>query len=464
LVFLTLRLDLYRVSILYRDEALLEFVVTTYQILKKLIISRRKSMQTPMPLEVNIASATNYNSKGSSRSARGVRCEISGSGVVEQTRSLEQYQEFYRSDPLLRSFIESAPHAIIVTDDKGVIRSCNPFAEKLFGYTEVEVFGKAFSTLAGRPHLGRSTGGSIFCSEPSPSKSVPNNEAKARKKSGELCPVEIVSNQLVLDESPVYVHFIRDVSFRLRFEKRISELQQELIHLSQTNVLGELASAITHELNQPLTAITNYAAAAKQCGCKASPEDLESSFALMDKAASQAKRAWQIMHKLRKLVQHRGAECTNCDLRATLEDAVQLATLGTSHHRIQVTLDMPASPVMVLMDRVQIQILLTNLVRNAVDELNTWDGERKVRVMLQVCPDKTAAVSVEDTGPGIAPEVFESIFDPFHTTKPDGLGMGLSICRRIAEAHDGRLSAANRAEGGAVFSFIVPMSSEILGE
>lgn len=421
-------------------------------------------MQTPMPLEVNTASATIYNSKESSQTAHAVRCQISGSGVVEQMRSLEQYQEFYRSDPLLRSFVESAPHAIIITDDKGLIRSFNPFAEDLFGYTEPEVFGQPFATLAVRMSLGRSTGGSIFCSKPSLSGGSASKEAKAKKKNGELCPVEIVSNRMSLDGSPVYVHFIRDISSRLRFEKRISELQQELIHLSQTNVLGELASAITHELNQPLTAITNYAAAAKQCGCKASPEDLESSFALMDKAASQAKRAWQIMHKLRKLVQHRGAECTNSDLRATLEDAVQLAMLGTSHHRIQVTLDVPATPVMVLMDRVQIQILLTNLVRNAVDELSTWDGERRVEVTLQVCPDNTAAVSVEDTGPGIASEVFESIFDPFHTTKPDGLGMGLSICRRIAEAHDGRLSADNRAEGGAIFSFIVPMSSEIMGE
>lgn len=170
------------------------------------------------------------------------------------------------------------------------------------------------------------------------------------------------------------------------------------------------------------------------------------------------------MYKLRKLVQHRGVECVDSDLRATVDDAVQLATMGTSHHRLQVTVEMPSEPVMVLMDRVQIQIILTNLVRNAVDELSDWGGERKVQVTLRVSPDKTAEVLVEDTGPGIAPEVFESIFDPFHTTKPDGLGMGLAVSRRIAEAHGGQLAAANRPEGGAVFSFIVPMSSQNMGE
>lgn len=417
-----------------------------------------------MATEVNIASATDYNSKAGVRFARSAVREISGSGVVEPIRTSEHYIEMYRSDPSLRNFIETAPHAIIVTDEAGMVRTCNPYAEKLFGYEEAEVFGKPFAALLDPFYSSNPTGRSVFCSDPDVSKAPRDMEARARKKNGELFPVELVTNRFVLGVSRVYLHFIRDISFRQRFEQRISELQQELIHLSQTNVLGELASAITHELNQPLTAITNYAAAARQCGCKATPEELESSFDLMEKAASQAKRAWQIMHKLRKLVQHRGVECTSCDLRVAVEDAVQLATLGTSHQRIKVSVQMPSEPVMVLMDRVQIQILLTNLVRNAIDELSKWNGEKKVAVMLRVCPDQSAEVKVEDTGPGITPEVFESIFEPFHTTKPDGLGMGLAISRRIAEAHDGRLSADNRPEGGAVFSFIVPMSSENMGE
>ena len=417
-----------------------------------------------MALKVNITSATDYNSTRGSEFASTAAAKISGGEIVEQNniiseRRTKPYLEFHRDEASLRSFIATAPHAIIVTSDDGVIQSLNPFAEDLFGYCEEEVFGKGIAALLDPYYSNHPGTKSTFCSEPASAKV----EAKARKKSGEVVPVELVSKPHVLGARHIHIHYIRDVSFRQRFEQRISELQQELMHLSQHNVLGELASAIAHELNQPLTAITNYAAAAQQCGCTATPEELESSFAMMEKAAGQAKRAWQIMHKLRSLVQHRAADCANGDLRAVIEDAVQLATLGTSHRRISVSLKLPADPVMVLMDRMQVQILLTNLVRNAVDELGAVKGERKVWVALRVCPGNEAEVSVEDTGHGIAPEVFERMFDPFHTTKPDGLGMGLAISRRIAEAHGGRLAAENRPEGGAVFTFVVPMSSENMG-
>ena len=344
---------------------------------RNLIISGRKPKQTPMATEVNLAAVTSYNSNAGGDTVGGAVRQISGSGVVEHIRSSDYENEMYRSDPSLPSFIQTAPHAIIVTDEAGMVRTCNPFAENMFGYTEAEVFGKPFAALLDPYNPAPPIGRSVFCSDPDASKTPRNVETRARKKNGELFPVELVTNRVMLGSSRVDLHFIRDISFRQRFEQRISELERELIHLSQTNVLGELASAITHELNQPLTAITNYAAAARQCGCRATPEELESSFDLMDKAASQAKRAWQIMHKLRKLVQHRGVECMDCDLRAVLEDAVQLATLGTSHQRIKVSVRMPSEPVMVLMDRVQIQILLTNLVRNAIDELSVGMARRR---------------------------------------------------------------------------------------
>jgi two-component system, LuxR family, sensor kinase FixL len=418
-----------------------------------------------MALKVNIATVADYNSIGGRTAAPTAATETSGGRVVEQNsiisgRHTRQHPDFRRDEAALCSFIATAPHAIAVTDAGGIIQMWNPAAESMLGYCEDEVSGTAIEALFD-PSFGSFPGAkSTFCCGPLPAM----GELKARKKTGELVPVEAVAKQAQLGRQRIYLHYIRDVSPRQRFEQRISELQQELLHLSQQNVLGELASAITHELNQPLTAITNYAAAAKRCGCAASPEELKSSFALMDKAAGQAKRAWQIVHKLRSLVQHHGADCEKGDLRTAVEDAIQLASLGTSHQGITISVSLPAAPVTVLMDRVQIQILLTNLVRNGVDELRAVKGERKIRVALRARPGEEAEVSVEDTGRGLTPEVFESIFDPFHTTKPDGLGMGLAISRRIAEAHGGRLAAANRPEGGAVFTFVIPMSNENMGE
>jgi two-component system sensor kinase FixL len=365
----------------------------------------------------------------------------------------------YRDENSLRQFIKIAPHPIVVTSADGTVRFCNTFAEELFGYSEGEMTGLLFSSLISHyQNEGAATlddvGGNALVPGASPAL-----EAKASRKNGEVLPVELGSSEFELDAQTIALHFIRDISFRKRSKQRILELQRELMHLSRQNVLGELASAITHELNQPLMAITNYATAARKCGCTASREKLEASFALMEKAAGQAQRARQIVHKLRTLVSHHEIECAVNDLRPVLEEAVQLASLGATEHGIEVSLTVPPTPVMVLMDRVPVQILLTNLVRNAVDALNTWTGDKKVTIILRVLPGNSAEVSVQDTGAGIAAEVFETIFDPFHTTKPDGLGMGLAICRRIAEAHDGRLAAANRPEGGAIFSFIVPMSN-----
>ncbi len=418
-----------------------------------------------MVSKVNVILASHYNSAVSSGIASLATAKISGGSVVEQKHITSEHLtrarfNYLREEVPLRFFIAAAPHAIVVTDDSGVVQECNLAAEDLFGYSAGEIYGRPITELLDPYHANHTEAKSTFCSEPSAAK----DESRARKKNGEIVPVELVSKQFVLKGRLIHLHYVLDVSFRKRFEQRICELQQELMHVSQHNVLGELASAITHELNQPLMAITNYAAAARQCGCMASPANLENSFALMEKAASQAVRASQIVHKLRALMQHQEADCREDDLRLVIEDAVQLATLGTAHLGITVSVKLPATCVAVLMDRVQVQILLTNLVRNAVDELRIANGERKIRVALRVGPDNEAEVSVEDTGRGITPEVFESIFDPFHTTKPDGLGMGLAISRRIAEAHGGRLAADNRPEGGAIFTFVIPMSSQSMGE
>jgi two-component system, LuxR family, sensor kinase FixL len=229
-------------------------------------------------------------------------------------------------------------------------------------------------------------------------------------------------------------------------------------HLARHSILGELATSITHELSQPLTAIANYTAAAGRCGAEASPEELENSLDLIAKAGEQAKRAWLIMHRLRQLLQHRDTERVEDDLRLAVEEAVQLATLGAAQQGIEVSVDLPPEPVIVSMDRVQIQMLLANLVRNAVDELRSVNGERKIQIRLCLNDQQMAELSVADTGHGIAPHVFENIFDPFHTTKAEGLGVGLALSRRIAQAHGGRLSAANLPVRGAIFSFVVPVA------
>ncbi len=364
----------------------------------------------------------------------------------------------FTSGPSLH-FCLNAPEAFVVTSQSGDILSFNRFAQTLFGYGEEEVRGIKFVSLLDPGFPPNVAALTTFNPDPSVWTPIAGKaEITARRKNGELFPADIQKNQCTHVGEIIHIYYIRDLSLNSRNEQRIAELEREIAHLSRHSVLGELATSITHELSQPLTAITNYTAAASRCRSRgATAEELENSIDLIARAGEQAKRAWLIMHKLRQLLQHRGAERTRDDLRLAVDDAVQLATIGAVQQGITVAVALPPEPVMVLMDRVQVQVLLANLIRNAVDELSTIEGDRKIWIRLSVNAQDLAALEVEDTGHGIAPEVFENIFDPFHTTKAEGLGVGLALSRRIAQAHGGHLCAANRPEGGAIFSFVVPV-------
>lgn len=334
----------------------------------------------------------------------------------------------------------------------------------MFGYHSAEVVGRNISELFDPPHDPAHTvaAAASECSYWRHFQGQPI--IRAVKKDGELIPVEVLFRECRADVGNFRIYYVKDASLRNRQEQRIAELEREVAYLSRHSVLGELATAITHELSQPLTAITNYTAAASRIWTSGSTQHIEEGLQLITKAGEQAKRAWLIMHRLRQLLQHRGVESREEDLRRALDDAVELATLGANQYGIGITIDMPETPVMVRIDRVQIQILLANLIRNAVDELRVWNGERRIWIRLTVNDNSMAKVCVEDTGPGIAPDVYENIFDPFLTTKPQGLGVGLAVSRRIALAHGGRLAARNRPDGGAAFSFLVPLSARNVSE
>lgn len=356
------------------------------------------------------------------------------------------------ADSLFGSFLQVSPDPIVMCSAQGLIEMLNPAAQRLFGYNGGEIRGHKFaSLLMPSPPDDRAMSREYW------ETSARGGNLKARKKSGEIFPVDLAKAEVEQDAMKLCFITVRDTSCKQRLRQRVAELQRELLHLSRYTVLGELASAITHELNQPLAAITAYAAAAKYAGGDPDDSETQETLELFDKVATQATRCGQIIHKLRRLVGDRNIDRVYDDLCATIQEAVQFASMAAARHNIEISVSLPPEPVIILMDRVQIHILVTNLVKNAIDELSSWRHERKIKVTLRLCSPEEAEVTVADTGPGIAPFAFESIFDPFHTTKPDGLGMGLALSRRIAQAHSGRLAAANRPGGGAMFRFIIPV-------
>lgn len=366
---------------------------------------------------------------------------------------------------LLQSFLRAAPDPAITTNAHGQIYSFSKCAEELLGYHYTEVLGRHISDLFNPASDPIDAAIRADLSEKSQWRHLRGRPILyAVRKNEELIPVEVILKECCANNQSFRIYYLKDASLRKRHEQRIAELEREVCYLSQHSVLGELATAIIHELSQPLAAITNYTAAADRYCAQGATQRIEDGVGLIRKAGDQAKRAWQMMHRLRQLVQHKGAEITNADLRLALDDAIELATLGANNHGITASIDVPEHPVVVRMDRIHVQILLANLIRNAVDELRTWSGERKIRIKMSVTDSKMAEVSIMDTGPGIAPEVYENIFDPFLTTKPCGLGVGLAVSRRIALAHGGRLAARNSPDGGATFSFLVPVSESSMSE
>lgn len=362
--------------------------------------------------------------------------------------------------PAFSSYLRSSPDAVAVCSPVGQIVYLNPAGQRLFGYNDDEIAGQKFaSLLMPVPPDERAMDENYWRFAAS------SDSLKARKKSGEIFPTELTKAPFESRSGRLHVITVRDISFQQRAGQHVAELQRELLHLARFTVLGELASSITHELRQPLAAIITYAAAARQLSATRQEKPMAESLELLDKIGVQAQRCGDIIRKLKQLVSDRSIDRVFADLCTTVEEAVQLASLGAARHNIHICVELPPQPVIILMDRSQILMLISNLVRNAIDELATWRHERKIEIALTLPTPDTARLMVADSGPGILPGAFEKMFDPFHTTKPDGSGMGLALSRRIAEAHNGRLAAANRPEGGAVFTFCIPIGKgEKVGE
>jgi two-component system sensor kinase FixL len=224
--------------------------------------------------------------------------------------------------------------------------------------------------------------------------------------------------------------------------------------------MGEMASTLAHELNQPLSAIANYLRGSRRLldAGNADPAIVSSA---LDKAADQALRAGEIIRRLRNFVARSEEQRSVEPVTKLVEEASALALVGAKEHRVQVNFKIDPAVPTVLVDRVQIQQVLVNLIRNAVDAMMVSE-RRLLTISSRPAPDEMVEIAVSDTGPGIDPSLKESLFQPFHTTKANGMGVGLSICRSIVEAHGGRIVAEANDGGGAVLRFTVP--SAALGE
>jgi two-component system sensor kinase FixL len=278
------------------------------------------------------------------------------------------------------------------------------------------------------------------------------------RKDGSTFPMELAVGEVRSSHGRFFTGFVRDLTERREREARVQELQAEVVHISRLSAMGEMASALAHELNQPLSAIANYLAGARRLLDKAEGGDHRALDAV-DKAVSQALRAGDIIRRLRDFLARGEGERSLESMAKLVHEACGLALVGAKESGVNVRYSLDPHLDRVVVDRIQIQQVIVNLVRNALDAMQ--DQASGVLFVSTHIDGDMAVVSVSDTGPGLDPAAAERLFQPFVTTKAHGMGVGLSISRTIVEAHGGRIWTEPNPDGGAIFRFSVRLAPDV---
>ncbi|MCX5495318.1 PAS domain S-box protein [Kaistia dalseonensis] len=368
-------------------------------------------------------------------------------------RALARTRDLVAREAHLQSILETVPDAMIVIDEFGGIRSFSTTAERLFGYSAAEVIGTNVKRLMPSPYRGNHDQYLHRYMDTGERKIIGiGRVVTAERKDGTTFPIELAVGEMRSGDQRYFTGFIRDLSERQKTEARLQELQSELVHITRLTALGEMASALAHELNQPLAAISNYLNGLRRL-IERTPDLSPRIGEALEKAAEQALRGGQIIQRLRSFVSRGETEKKVESVAKLLEEASALALLGVKEKGINVRLRINPQADLVLVDKIQIEQVLLNLIRNAIEAMEHC--ERRELIISDERREDMIMISVSDTGSGIAPDMAPRLFEAFATTKSHGMGVGLSICRTIIESHGGEIWVDSNPEGGTIFRFTV---------
>ena len=384
-------------------------------------------------------------------------------GMVLSVRDITPHREaetrLAASEAQLRAIVDAVPDALVVIDERGTIQSFSGAAERQFGYSAVEVIGSNVSILMPSPYRAahdsylaryRATGERRIIGT--------GRVVVGQRKNGTTFPMELHVSEIARDGQSTFVGFIRDLTEKQTTEARLQELQTDYLHESRLHSLGEMAAQLAHELNQPLAATSNYLKAALMLldrGTDADPARLHQAVEL---AAQQTTRAGEIIRRLREFVARGKTETRAENITRLIEEASALALVGARQRGIETRIEIAPNLPPVRADRVQVQQVLLNLMRNAIEAMD--DRPRRDLTVRAELADGQVRVCVTDTGTGISSDVAARLFQPFVTTKADGMGIGLSTSRAIIEAHGGRIWWEATPQDGTRFCFtLAPMEA-----
>ena len=381
-------------------------------------------------------------------------------GIIHDLTALHQERSARDHEKAqLALIVESSNDAIMSETLDGIVTSWNRAAETVFGYTAVEMIDAPITRLFPANRVQEEA---EILAKVRHGEATEHYETERIRKDGETICVSVTASP-IRDASGKVVgasKTVRDITESKTAEKRLQALSGELNHVARVSEMGQLSAAIAHELNQPLTAVLNYTNVAKRLIASTDPTSTAKAYEAVAKAGEQAVRAGQIIRRLRDFVEKRETTRTIENINTITEDALALGLIGTKATDITTHLDFATKSPPILVDRVQIQQVLVNLLRNAAESM-TNSPRRVLTITTADKSDSGVEVFVADTGTGIPDELADRLFKPFVTTKPGGMGIGLAISRSIIEAHGGRLSMTPNAGGGTVFQFTLPAAERM---
>jgi PAS domain S-box-containing protein len=360
------------------------------------------------------------------------------------------------SEMRFRAVVEAVPDAILLVDDRGTIALANAQAESLFGHSRTELVTLPIDRLVPERLRGAHGGlRALYATAPQTRAMGAGRELFACRKDGSEFPVDVALSPMATDEGLFVLASVVDISNRRRLEQATARQRDELAHLSRVAMLGELSGSLAHELNQPLTAILSNAQAAQRFLAQTPPRVDQLAEILSDIVKSDH-RARSVIQRLRSMLRKEPAQHQLLDINDVVEESLRLMRSDLLNRDVVVSTDLAEALPAVSGERNQLQQVLLNFMMNGCDAMLGRQTDRRLLVRTQRNAQGHIEISVADRGAGIPAADLERIFEPFVSTKSQGLGLGLAICRSIVEAHGGRLWASNNADAGATLHCELP--------
>lgn len=359
------------------------------------------------------------------------------------------------------SVIDAVVDAIITIDQQGSIQSANQSTFRMFGYTEEELVGQNVSILMPEPYQGNHQGYvERFIATGEATIIGIGRELPALRKDGSLFPIYLAISEIPVGDELYFTGIIRDLSAQKEQERALADQREHLARAGRLSTMGEMTASIAHEINQPLTAIAMYAQACLKMLDRA-PLDRAKLAMALDKLNTQSLRAGSVIERIQRFVRNESGERELVRMDDLLGELQHLAAGDARSHGIDISYEFAQELPEVFCDPVQIQQVALNLLRNAIDSMQEVDCVNGNQIRVTAVSEADAVcVEVSDQGTGVPEDQQELVFGAFHSTKRDGMGMGLSICESIMEAHGGDLDFRNNAGVGATFYFRLPTTRD----